>query len=283
MPPVAAPADRRFRRAHVKPSGKRRSRLRGAWIVARVVVGLTMVAYAAWRGAALVATAGSLRVTNLTVFGNQRLSTGEVLSLLDGLRGRHILGIDLGEWQQRLQSSAWVEEATLRRVLPATIEVRIRERRPMAIGRVASALYLVDANGVVVDEYGPTYADLDLPMVDGMGGAGPGKGVMDEARVALAGRVIAGLAARPDLLSKVSLIDVSNAHDAVVMLEGDTAMLRLGEEAFVERLQQYLDLGDALRERVAAIDYVDLRFPERLYVRPAKGAAVAPASAQARR
>jgi len=283
MPPVAAPADKRFRRAHVKPSGKRRSRLRGAWIVARVVVGLTMVAYAAWRGAALVATAGSLRVTNLTVFGNQRLSTGEVLSLLDGLRGRHILGIDLGEWQQRLQSSAWVEEATLRRVLPATIEVRIRERRPMAIGRVASALYLVDANGVVVDEYGPTYADLDLPMVDGMGGAGPGKGVMDEARVALAGRVIAGLAARPDLLSKVSLIDVSNAHDAVVMLEGDTAMLRLGEEAFVERLQQYLDLGDALRERVAAIDYVDLRFPERLYVRPAKGAAVAPASAQARR
>ena len=283
MPPVAAPADKRFRRAHVKPSGKRRSRLRGAWIVARVVVGLTMVAYAAWRGAALVATAGSLRVTNLTVFGNQRLSTGEVLSLLDGLRGRHILGIDLGEWQQRLQSSAWVEEATLRRVLPATIEVRIRERRPMAIGRVASALYLVDANGIVVDEYGPTYADLDLPMVDGMGGAGPGKGVMDEARVALAGRVIAGLAARPDLLGKVSLIDVSNAHDAVVMLEGDTAMLRLGEEAFVERLQQYLDLGDALRERVAAIDYVDLRFPERLYVRPAKGAAVAPASAQARR
>ena len=95
--------------------------------------------------------------------------------------------------------------------------------------------------------------------------------------------MIAGLAARPDLLGKVSLIDVSNAHDAVVMLEGDTALLRLGEEAFAERLQQYLDLGDALRERVAAIDYVDLRFPERLYVRPAKGAAVAPASAQARR
>jgi cell division septal protein FtsQ len=168
-------------------------------------------------------------------------------------------------------------------VLPATVEVRIRERQPIAIGRVGSALYLVDAHGVVVDEYGPAYADLDLPMVDGLGTASRGKGVMDEARVALAGRVIAGLASRPDLLDKVSLIDVRNAHDAVVMLEGDTALLRLGEEDFAERLQQYLDLGDALRERVAAIDYVDLRFPERLYVRPARGAAVAPASAQARR
>ncbi len=56
--------------------------------------------------------------------------------------------------------------------------------------------------------------------------------------------------------------------------------LRLGDADFAERLQQYLDLGDALRERVSAIDYVDLRFPERLYVRPAKGSSVAPASSR---
>jgi cell division septal protein FtsQ len=283
MPPVAAPADKRFRRAHVKPASQRRSRLHGVWIAARIVVGVLVLAYAGWRGASWVADASSLAVTRITVDGNQRLSTGEVLALMDGLHGRNILGLDLAEWQQRLLASTWVEEATLRRVLPGTVEVRIRERRPLVIGRVGHALYLVDAHGVVVDEYGPAYADIDLPMVDGLGGAGPGRGTMDGPRVALAATVIAALGARPDLLAKVSLIDVSNAHDAVVMLEGDTAILRLGEEAFVERLQQYLDLGDALRERVAVIDYVDLRFPERLYVRPAKGAAVAPASARARR
>ena len=32
----------------------------------------------------------------------------------------------------------------------------------------------------------------------------------------------------------------------------------------------FLDLAPALRERVADIDYVDLRFGERLYVRPVK-------------
>jgi cell division protein FtsQ len=217
------------------------------------------------------------------VTGNHRLSEGEVLALVDGLRGQHILGIDLGEWQQRLLASAWVEEAILRRVLPYTVEVSIRERRPMAIGRVGSSLYLVDASGVVVDEYGPSYADLDLPMVDGLAATGPGRANMDERRMALAGRVIEALGARPDLLERVSLIDVRNPHDAVVMLEGDTALLHLGEEAFAERLQQYFDLGDALRERVAVIDYVDLRFPERLYVRPAKGAAVATAPASAER
>jgi cell division septal protein FtsQ len=47
-------------------------------------------------------------------------------------------------------------------------------------------------------------------------------------------------------------------------------MLRLGDDAFVDRIQDYLDVAPALRERVAQIDYVDLRFGERVYVRPMK-------------
>ena len=36
MRAVAAPADKRFRRVHVKPARKRQVSLRRAWIVARV-------------------------------------------------------------------------------------------------------------------------------------------------------------------------------------------------------------------------------------------------------
>jgi cell division septal protein FtsQ len=283
MPPVPAPADKRFRRAHVKPSSRRRSRWHHAWLAVRVLTLCGLVAYAAWRGVALLATSTVLHVDHVTVTGNQRLSRGEVLALLDGLRGRHILGLDLPAWQQRLQASPWVARAALRRVLPATIEVRIDERQPLAIARIDRGLYLIDAEGVVLDEYGPAHADKDLPLVDGLTGASGRKGDVDPVRAALAARVIEALATRPDLADKVSQIDVSRVDDAVVMLEGDTALLRLGDTDFVERLQQYLDLSDALRERVAAIDYVDLRFSERLYVRPVKGSAVAPASSRTRR
>jgi len=280
MPPVAAPSDKRFRRSHVKPSSRRSTRLRQAWLAARVVVLAGLGAYAAWRGVSLVASTPALQVARITVDGHDRLSTGEVLALVEGLRGRNIIGLDLDEWQQRLLSSPWVEQAMLRRVLPSTVEVTVRERRPIAVGRMGSALYLIDAHGVVVDEYGPAYADFDLPIVDGLAAPKGRDGLVDEARAALAARVIAALAAHPELSKRVSQIDVSDPHDAVVMLEGDRALLRVGEEDFVERLEQYLELGDALRERVAEIDYVDLRFAERLYVRPAKGAATAPASAR---
>ena len=66
-------------------------------------------------------------------------------------------------------------------------------------------------------------------------------------------------------------IDVSDAHDALVLLEGDSALLHLGEDRFLERVQSYLDLSPTLRERVSDIDYVDLRFDSRVYVRPATG------------
>jgi cell division septal protein FtsQ len=61
---------------------------------------------------------------------------------------------------------------------------------------------------------------------------------------------------------------VSDVRDAVVLLKDDTTLIRIGDDQFAERLQSYIDLAPALRERVPDIDYVDLRFGERVYVRP---------------
>jgi cell division protein FtsQ len=270
---IAAPADKRFRRAHVKPSRKRSVSIRHAWLAIRLVTVLGVAIYGGWRGTALVLGAPVLRVSDISMDGNERLSKGEVLALLDGLRGSNILTIDLDELQSRLLASPWVERADVRRILPSRIDVDLRERHPIGIGRLSGALYLVDATGVVIDEYGPNYADLDLPTIDGLA-ARPAEAVsaVDEARARLAARLLAAIQRRPDIAERVSQIDVSDAHDAVVLLEGDTAVLRLGEDDFVDRIQQYLDVAPTLREQVAEIDYVDLRFGERVYVRPVKSA-----------
>jgi cell division septal protein FtsQ len=219
-----------------------------------------------------IAAASTLQIGHLQVRGQHRLSTGEVLSLIDGLRGQNILAVKLDDWQQKLLSSPWVESATIRRVLPATLEITVREREPMGIGRIGSAMYLIDATGVIVDEYGPAYADIDLPIIDGLRASPRDGGIIDVPRAEFAARVLGALSARPDIAKRVSQLDVSDLHDAVAILDGDAALLRLGDTDFVARLQQYIDLAPALRERLAAIDYVDLRFDERLYVRPPKTA-----------
>jgi cell division septal protein FtsQ len=262
--------DKRFRRAHVKPSRKRSPVSRHAWLAAKFLALSLVLGYAGYRSVTLIAAASSLQIDRMVVRGNARLSTGEVLALVEGLRGQNILAVDLEAWQRKLLSSPWVESATIRRLLPSTVEILVHERRPMGIGRLGTAMYLVDPKGVIIDEYGPAYADIDLPIIDGIGAPPRDGSIVDIARAEFATRVVLALSARPELAKRVSQIDVSNLHDAVLILDGDPALLRVGDSDFVARLQQYIDLAPALHERLAGIDYVDLRFDERLYVRPPK-------------
>jgi cell division protein FtsQ len=231
---------------------------------------VAILTFAINRGAHLALSAEALRVGRITVSGNARLSRGEVLSVLDDLRGRNMLTIDLETWRQSLRSSPWVADVAMRRVFPGTLDVFISEREPMGIGRIGDRLYLIDRRGEVIDEFGPNYADLDLPIIDGLATAGSRTDeiLIDASRAALAGRLLAELQAQPTLARRVSQVDVTDLRDAVLILEGDTALVRLGDGRFLERLLSYVDLAPALREQVPEIDYVDLRFDERVYVRP---------------
>lgn len=270
---VSAPTDKRFRRAHVTPRTRRRFRVSPKHLVYGALIG-TCVLYGGYRVAVLVLSSEVLTVTRITITGNSRLSRGEVLSLLDGLQGRNMLIVRLDDWRQKLLASPWVADAALRRVLPGTVDVAVAERQPVGIGRVNGELYLIDQRGRVIDEFGPTHADLDLPLIDGLAAAGNSAGggpLIDEGRAALAVRLLTSLRGDPDLAGRVSEVDVTDLQDAVVILKGDTALVRVGDDQFAERLRSYLDLAPTLRERVPRIDYVDLRFGERVYVRPVAG------------
>ena len=264
---VAAPADKRFRRAQVSPA-RRRSWL--SWrVIAVLVAGCSTGLFGLYwlTGAALHAEA--LTVTRITVTGNARTSRGEVLALLDGIRGENMVTLDLEGWRQKLLTSPWVADAALRRQLPGTLAVALSEREPIGIGRIADRLYLIDQRGMIIDEFGPNYAEFNLPIIDGLDSGTAGGGTLvDDARAALAGRLLADLQREPALAGRVSQVDVSDPRDATVILKGDTTIVRVGTDRFVERVQSYIDLAPALRDRVPQIDYVDLRFDERVYVRP---------------
>src|SRR5471030_2258184 len=132
-----------------------------------------------------------LQVDRIVVRGNERLSKGEVLAVLNGLRGESVMWTDLDQWRRRLLASPWVRDAALRRSLPSTIEVVVSERQPIGIGRINGEMYLVDERGVIIDQYGPPYAHLDLPIIDGLSAAPGETGSMtDEPRAELAARLI---------------------------------------------------------------------------------------------
>jgi len=266
---VAAPADKRFRRVHVKPS-----RRRGWWRAMLAPIGVygavgVLVALVAYEAGALVNRAGVLRIDRIVVAGNERLSSGDVSALLTGMRGEHILLTDLPGWRRRLLASPWVRDAALKRSLPSTIEVTLWERTPVGIGRLDGQLYLFDEHGTVIDEYGTQYADLDLPIVDGLT-THDEAGTADESRAQLAARLIAAVRTQPAVARRLSQIDVTDLRNATVILSGEPAVIYVGDDRFSQRLQTYVELSETLHARVPAIDYIDLRFDGRIFVKPSE-------------
>ena len=265
---VHTQTDKRFRRSQ-HPTRRPRRAVRRWWRIARGVSVAAGVAFGGYQAAVLLMVASFLSVDAIVVRGIDQLSEGEVLALMAGLRGENILTVDLELHRRRLVTSPWLRDGTIRRILPSTIEVQVTERAPVALARLGERLYLVDDNGTVIDEYGPRFARFDLPIVGGLTIRGTDGRTVDTSRMALATRLLNQLSARPDVLDSISEIDVTDPYDAVVLLNDDPALLHLGGDHFLERLRSYAELGPTLRERVPNIDYVDLRFDQRVYVGPA--------------
>lgn len=263
---IAAPSDRRFHRSGHRPDQRRvgRTILRAT----KWMAGLVVVVGAGFWLTDVVLHARILSVQHVRVRGNVRLSEGDVQALVAGVRGENIFRVDFEPYRQRILDSPWIASVALSRVLPSTIDVRVTERIPMAIARIGQQLFLVDDAGVIIDEYGAAYRDLDLPIVDGLMSSPAGRGpLVDRERVAVTAQFLTALSARPDLSARLSQVDVKNAHDVVVMFDHDPVWLHLGDDKFLDRLNRYLELVSTLRERFVDIDYVDLRFGDRVFVR----------------
>jgi cell division septal protein FtsQ len=281
MSGVSTPSDKRFRRPDSRPVRKR-SALRWSRLwkpAAAVIAGLAIVAAAS----GVLLSAPGLAVDRLLVRGHTRLSAADIEARLAAARGVNILRVDLEAFRARVLESPWVAEATLWRVLPSTIEVRVIERVPEVLARIGQQLFLMDAAGVLLAEFGPSFGNLDLPIVDGVATAqARGSAArVDPARLAVTRRLLDELDAKPALRKRVSQIDATNPHDLVVLLDDDAAYLHLGDEQFVERLTVYLEMGPTLADQFQDIDYVDLRFEGRLFVR-ARGQMVSAATAGGR-
>jgi cell division septal protein FtsQ len=128
-------------------------------------------------------------------------------------------------------------------------------------------LFLVDDTGIIIDEIGPQHREFDLPIVDGL--VSRGGSTVDPDRARLTGRFLAAMDSHPELRRRVSQIDVRDARDVIVLLGTDPVSLHLGSDQFVERLQTFLELAPSLRDQFGTMDYVDLRFGPRVFVRGA--------------
>jgi cell division protein FtsQ len=241
----------------------------GAAAIAALVVGSGFFAHrSGWdadavdriRTKVLALTGGAgLALKDVAVQGRGRTGADTILGALGVARGMPMLAISPEAAKARLEALPWIRSASVERLLPDTLYVRVVERQPLALWQRKGKLDLIDRDGFVVAVPSlDRFADLIVL-------------VGDDAPKAAAG-LLEMLGTEPTLQSHVT---------AAVRMGGRRWNLKLDSGVDVElpednvgaawRALARLDRTDGLLKR--DIRKVDLRLPDRFVLQvpePAK-------------
>ena len=198
-------------------------------------------------------SAFGLTVKNVQIEGRNYTSVEEVVSAVGLTNGGPILSLDPHEAQRRFEALPWVKTATIRRQLPDTLKVELKEREPLALWQKDYRHALVDQSGEIIPD-APVRAYSHLPIVVGEGAA------------QTAPQLLASLEQQPDLFQKVkSAIRVSNRRWTVVL--DNEVLVVLPEQAVEEAWHRLAKLQKKEKILDRAINSVDLRLPDRVVLR----------------
>lgn len=224
----------------------------------------------------LISHCDYLKIQEITVIGNKRVSREEAL-LYAGIReGINIADLNLSVARKRLLTNPWIAEARVDAVFPAGIRIQIAEHQPLAVFDMGRR-FIVNRGGNIFRESEPLYQQ-EIPVVMGLkftditdpDAGEPFKAVMDvlqygqEQESILPNRVIREI--RVDREMGLSLI-ISNDFHPVPVNE-----IRLGFREYPLKYGQLRKLFAYLKENngMQKIESIDLNNPDRIVVNPGR-------------
>lgn len=206
----------------------------------------------------------------LSIQGLSYVARWRVMRVFTADLGRSIFSIPLAERRRRLLAIDWVADASVSRIWPNRLAVRIRERKPVAFVAMRSGPLLVDADGVLLDP--PARAQFAFPVLNGVREAAAETPAETSAEALRREQVRAYLRLQQDLgrlANDVSEVDVSDLGDIrIVARVGDRAIaLMLGDQNFAARFQNFLTHYPEIRKQSPDARMFDLRLEDRITAR----------------
>jgi len=200
-------------------------------------------------------------IDNIHVTGNSQTSEIDVLGAL-GLDGwTSQIGFSAAAAREKVLALPWVQEASVHKIYPGTVEIAIKEKTPYAIWQHGDELTLVEKDGGVIAPFGGGKF-ASLPLVVGAGAASGAAGI------------VAKVEKFPNLAGRVrGYVRVSGRRWDITFDNGVTVKLpEMGEDDAIADLARMESEHDLLSRAIVA---VDMRLDGRLFVQLTPEAAAA--------
>ena len=171
--------------------------------------------------------------------------------------GLNLFQIDIARVQRDLNGVGWVRRIDIEKKLPDTLRIKITERQPVALVRTGEKLLYVDDEGVAFAELNPAVGNDDLPLITDAQGA--------ELRrtVALLGEL---RAKDRELYTRVSEVWPIPPHGFALYDRALGAVVYANANDLAPKWRNLYAVLAA--ENHPKIEYADLRFADRVIVKP---------------
>jgi len=222
------------------------------------------------------------RLQAINVQTDGTLQREQILQVADIHEGENVFRVNLAEVHDRLQEMPQVDEVQIVRKLPAELDIKILERKPIAwISRdkdvsdpfASDAAFLVDARGVLMKEKKLLPEYLGLPLISGCAGETlePGKTVESvEANAALE-LLRQSSGSFMQTRFQVRQIDVSKGYCLLVTDKNHTQVSFGFDQldAQIKRLEHFLVYCDDTKQELATVNLLVARNIPVTFAKPA--------------
>ena len=195
----------------------------------------------------------------LTIQGLNYTARTKVQQVFTADFDHSIFSVPLAERRRRLLAIDWVEDASVSRIWPDRLAVRIRERQPVAFVEVESSVMLIDGQGMLLEP--PPRAQFAFPVLSGVRAEDPPARRMEAVRALL--DVEDALGPQMKDVSEVNAADPGNIR-VVAQLDGHVVDLILGEDNLGARYRNFLDHYAEIHKRSPEVKTFDLRLDDRI-------------------
>jgi len=207
------------------------------------------------------------KLSNIEVQTDGTLQRDQILNVAGLREGENIFRVNLARVHERLQELPQVDEVEVVRKLPAEIDIRIVERKPIgwitnekqiADPFASDAAFLVDARGVLMKEKKLLPEYLGLPLILGCVSESLEAGKIVESPEARAALELLRLSTRSFMQTRFQIreIDVSKGY-CLVVTDKNHSRVTFGFDNLdtqLQRLEQFLIYSDDAHRELATVN-----------------------------
>ncbi|MCS7203530.1 MAG: FtsQ-type POTRA domain-containing protein [Thermodesulfovibrio sp.] len=203
-----------------------------------------------------------LTIKNISVIGNKNLTEEEIKNLINIKEGSSAILPFPKTIYERLKQSAWIKEATIRKDLNGVLTIYIIEANPLAILQIENKAYLIDDQGVILEElreisnegvFLPVIKDID-PFKN--------KETLTEAINLLV------FLNKNKIINSDQKIKVEGKFPEDITLYIDSFSIIVGKGDFERKFTKFRVVNEEIQKRQLKVKYIDLRFPDRVIFKP---------------